>query len=113
VFTNIIRNAVDFVPAEGGKIEIGAKLNDGKILCHVKDNGIGIPKEKQSGLFGKFYQADSTLSRKHGGTGLGLSICKGIIESLGGKIWVESEKGKGSVFYFEVPKLSKQGDMKK
>jgi len=113
VFTNIIRNAVDFVPAEGGKIEIGAKLNDGKILCHVKDNGIGIPKDKQKGLFGKFYQADSTLSRKHGGTGLGLSICKGIINALGGKIWVESEKAKGSVFYFEVPKVSKQVDVKK
>jgi len=113
VFTNLIRNAVDFVPAKGGKIEIDAKLNDGKILCHVKDNGTGIPKEKQSNLFDKFYQADSTLTRKHGGTGLGLSICKGIITSLGGKIWVESETGKGSVFYFEVPQKSKQVEVKK
>jgi len=113
VFTNLIRNAVDFVPAKGGKIEIEAKLNDGKILCHVKDNGTGIPKEKQSNLFDKFYQADSTLTRKHGGTGLGLSICKGIITSLGGKIWVESETGKGSVFYFKVPQKSKQVEVKK
>jgi len=113
VLTNFIRNAVDFIPAKGGKIEIGAKLNDGKILCHVKDNGTGIPKEKQSQLFDKFYQADSTLTRKHGGTGLGLSICKGIINALGGKIWVESETGKGSVFYFEVPQKSKQVEVEK
>ena len=113
VLTNFIRNAVDFIPEKGGKIEIGAKLNDGKILCHVKDNGIGISKEKQSQLFNKFYQADSTLTRKHGGTGLGLSICKGIINALGGKIWVESETGKGSVFYFEVPQKSKQVEVKK
>jgi signal transduction histidine kinase len=112
VFTNFIRNAVDFVPEKGGKIEIGAKLNDSKIRCYVKDNGIGIPKEKQSNLFNKFYQADSTLTRKHGGTGLGLSICKGIINSLGGKIWVESEEGKGSVFYFEIPQISKAVEVK-
>jgi signal transduction histidine kinase len=112
VFTNIIRNAVDFVPDKGGKIEIGAKLNDSKISCYVKDNGIGIPKEKQANLFNKFYQADSTLRRKHGGTGLGLSICKGIINSLGGKIWLESEPGKGSVFYFEIPQISKEVEVK-
>jgi len=112
VFTNFIRNAVDFVPDKGGKIEIGAKLNDSKISCYVKDNGIGIPKEKQANLFNKFYQADSTLRRKHGGTGLGLSICKGIINSLGGKIWLESEPGKGSVFYFEIPQISKEVEVK-
>jgi len=112
VFTNFIRNAVDFVPDKGGKIEIGAKLNDSKISCYVKDNGIGIPKEKQANLFHKFYQADSTLTRKHGGTGLGLSICKGIINGLGGKIWLESEPGKGSVFYFEIPQISKEVEVK-
>ncbi len=112
VFTNLIRNSVDFVPEKGGKIEIGAKLNDRKIHCYVKDNGIGIPKEKQSNLFNKFYQADSTLTRKHGGTGLGLSICKGIINGLGGKMWVESEEGKGSVFYFEIPQVSKELEVK-
>ena len=112
VFTNLIRNAVDFVPEKGGKIEMGAKLNDSKIHCYVKDNGIGIPKEKQSNLFNKFYQADSTLRRKHGGTGLGLSICKGIVNGLGGKMWVESEEGKGSVFYFEVPQISKGVEVK-
>jgi signal transduction histidine kinase len=113
VLTNFIRNAADFVAEKGGKIEIGAKLHDGKIRCYVKDNGVGIPKEKQAHLFDKFYQADSTLRRKHGGTGLGLSICKGIINALGGKIWVESEEGKGSIFYFEIPQISKKVEVKK
>jgi len=112
VFTNLIRNAVDFVPDKEGKIEIGATLNDKKIHCYVKDNGIGISKEQQANLFNKFYQADSTLRRKHGGTGLGLSICKGIINGLGGKMWVKSEQGSGSVFYFEIPQISKEVEMK-
>ena len=109
VFTNLIRNSVDFVPDRGGVIEIGARNDDSKILCYVKDNGTGIPKEKQSHLFDRFYQVDSSLTRKHGGTGLGLSICKGIINALGGKIWVESEPDKGSTFYFEIPKI-REGD---
>ena len=109
VFTNLIRNSVDFVPDRGGLIEICARNDDSKILCYVKDNGTGIPKEKQSHLFDRFYQVDSSLTRKHGGTGLGLSICKGIINALGGKIWVESEPGKGSTFYFEIPKI-REGD---
>ncbi|MCZ6582516.1 MAG: HAMP domain-containing sensor histidine kinase, partial [Thaumarchaeota archaeon] len=104
VFNNLIRNSVDFVRG-GGMIEIGAKGDNKKIVCYVKDNGIGIPKEKQTNLFNRFYQVDSSLRRKHGGTGLGLSISQGIIKGLGGKIWVESESKKGSIFYFEVPKV--------
>ncbi len=105
VFSNLIRNAVDFVPDKGGIIEIGANGDNKKIVCYVKDNGTGISKKQQANLFSTFYQVDSSLRRRHGGTGLGLSICKGIINGLGGKIWVESEPKKGSIFYFEVPKL--------
>ena len=105
VFFNLIRNAVDFVPEKGGLIEIGANGDSKKIVCYVKDNGIGIPKEKHANLFDTFYQVDSSLRRRHGGTGLGLSICKGIITGLGGKIWIEGEPKKGSIFYFEVPKV--------
>jgi signal transduction histidine kinase len=105
VFNNLIYNSVDFVPEGGGKIEIGARKDNKKVVCYVKDNGIGISKEKQTNLFNRFYQVDSSLRRKHGGTGLGLSICKGIVEGLGGKIWVESNSNKGSVFYFEIPKI--------
>ena len=103
ILNNLILNAVDFVPSEGGKIEYGAQRKGDEILFYVKDNGIGIPPEKQKNLFRKFYQIDTSVTRKHGGSGLGLAISKGIIESLGGKIWVESELGKGSSFYFTIP----------
>ncbi|MEM3161115.1 MAG: ATP-binding protein, partial [Nitrososphaera sp.] len=69
----------------------------------VRDNGIGIPKEKQADLFKRFYQVDTSLSRKTGGSGLGLAISKGIVEAHGGRIWVESDSGKGTTFYFTVP----------
>ncbi|HET9807263.1 MAG TPA: sensor histidine kinase [Nitrososphaeraceae archaeon] len=103
VLNNLILNAVDFVPSESGKIEYGAQSKGDEILFYVKDNGIGIPPEKQKNLFRKFYQIDTSVTRKHGGSGLGLALSKGIIESLGGKIWVESELGKGASFYFTIP----------
>jgi len=109
VFTNLIRNSVDFVPKEG-TIEVGCRGIKDKVQCYVKDDGIGIPKEKQANLFNKFYQVDSSLRRKHGGTGLGLAICKGIIDGLGGKIWVDSVPGKGTTFYFEIPKVRQEGN---
>ncbi len=108
VFRNIIVNAIDFVQKPGGKIGIGTNIVDDDVIFYVKDNGIGIPKNKQALLFQKFYQTDTSLGRKHGGNGLGLAICKGIVERLGGKIWVESEEKKGSTFYFSVPKNEKR-----
>ncbi|TLX85170.1 MAG: PAS domain-containing sensor histidine kinase [Thaumarchaeota archaeon] len=107
VLNNIILNAVDFTSAQTGKIEIRAESKDSAVLFMVKDNGIGIPKDKQSHLFTQFYQLDTSATRKHGGSGLGLSICKGIVEALGGEIWVESDTGKGSDFYFTIPKQKK------
>ena len=103
VFDNLIRNSIDFISLEHGKIEVSAKQENGKIIFLVKDNGIGIPKEKQANIFKKFYQVDTSQTRKHGGSGLGLTICKGIIEGLGGKIWFESEPGKYTKFYFSIP----------
>jgi len=103
VFANLIKNAVDFVPHDG-KIEINATTKNGDVLFYVKDNGKGIPKEKQDDLFKKFYQVDTSLKRSHGGTGLGLVICKGIVEALGGTIWLESQVDKGTTFYFTIPK---------
>ncbi len=104
VFDNLIRNSIDFVPSEGGEIEIGAKNRNGHVEFFVKDNGIGIPKDKQVNLFKKFYQVDTSLQRSHGGTGLGLVICKGIVEGLGGKIWLESEVGIGTTIFFTIQK---------
>lgn len=100
VIENLVRNAVDFVPEGTGKIEIKFQKKDKTLEFSVSDNGIGIPKDKQKNLFKKFYQVDTTHARKHGGSGLGLAICKGIVEGHNGKIWVESEEGKGSNFYF-------------
>jgi PAS domain S-box-containing protein len=95
VLDNLIRNSVDFVPEKDGKILVEAKIKENNVIFSVCDNGPGIPKEKQSNIFKKFYQIDTSHTRKHGGTGLGLVICKGIAEGLEGKIWLESEFGKG------------------
>ena len=103
VIDNLIQNAVDFTPKNNGRIEIGARAEDDKIIFYVKDNGMGIPKEMQQFMFKKFYQVDSSHRRKHTGTGLGLVICKGIVEGLGGKMWFESEPGKNTTFYFSIP----------
>lgn len=102
VFANLIKNAVDFVPASNGRIEINATRKNGHAVFYVKDNGRGIPKEKQENLFKKFYQIDTSLKRSHGGTGLGLVICKGIVEALGGTMWLESEVGQGATFWFSI-----------
>ncbi len=79
VFDHLILNAIDFVPNEGGKIEIVAQTKDNDIIFYVKDNGIGISSERQKDVFKKFFELGTHIKRRHGGTGLGLSICKGII----------------------------------
>lgn len=104
VIDNLVLNSADFVPEKGGEIQIGAINQDKKIIFHVKDNGVGIPQSELDRIFVKFYQIDTSPTRKHPGTGLGLAVCKGIVEGLGGKIWVESQPLKGSSFYFSIPK---------
>lgn len=103
VFTNFISNALKFTP-EGGRIHIEVEDKPGLIECSVLDTGKGIPKEAQEKIFDKFKQIYDRESRKLGGTGLGLSIVKAIIEAHKGKVWVESEPGKGSKFIFTIPK---------
>ncbi|MCI4626509.1 MAG: response regulator [Candidatus Magnetoovum sp. WYHC-5] len=106
IIFNLIGNAVKFT--EKGEIVLhieNAKPEKhiGDLLFSVSDTGIGIPKEKQSAIFESFSQVDSSTTRKYGGTGLGLTISKRLIELTGGKVWVESELGVGSTFYFSVP----------
>lgn len=103
IFENLIRNSIDFVPFRG-KISIDIQNNEKMIVFSVRDNGVGIQKEKQSNIFKKFFQGDTSQTRKHGGTGLGLVVCKGLIEGLGGKIWFDSQEGVGTTFYFSIPK---------
>jgi len=106
IITNLLGNAVKFTP-EHGSINLDARLlrEDGDnsvIQVSVTDTGIGITPEQQTRLFQSFQQAESSTTRKFGGTGLGLSISKRIVEMMGGRIWVESEPDKGSVFSFTV-----------
>ena len=103
ILDNLIRNSVDFVPIKDGMISVEVKIKEKNIIFSVQDNGPGIPKDKQSHIFKKFYQIDTSATRKHGGTGLGLVICKGIVEGLEGKIWLESEPGKGTTFFIYLP----------
>ncbi|HXX06207.1 MAG TPA: PAS domain-containing sensor histidine kinase [Candidatus Bathyarchaeia archaeon] len=104
VFINLVQNAIDFVPHQGGKIEIASREEGNSILFHVKDNGVGISEKRKESIFKKFYQVDISFKRKYGGSGFGLVICKAIIENLGGKIWFESKEGEGTAFYFTIPK---------
>jgi signal transduction histidine kinase len=110
VISNLVTNSVDFVPDNGGKIILMAEPYDGKdiegnhsVVFSVSDNGPGIPIDKVANLFKKFYQIDTTLTRKHGGTGLGLAICKGIVEAHGGKIWFDMDYTGGTRIRFTVP----------
>jgi len=104
VLSALFNNSVDYIPDKEGKIDLTVKEENNTILFSVTDNGIGIAKEKQKSLFKKFYQIDTSHTRHHGGTGLGLAISKGIVDLLGGRIWVESELGKGAKFCFNIPR---------
>jgi len=102
VIINLLNNAIKFSP-DGSIINIRAKKEKDDILFEVQDFGRGIPKNKQMKIFETFYQVDSSKDKKFGGVGLGLSISRGIVVSHGGKIWVESKEGKGSMFRFILP----------
>jgi len=104
ILTELIQNTTDFLPEQGGKIEIGAKEQNGNVLFSVKDNGIGISKEKLTEIFKPFIKADMSQSRTHNGVGLGLAMCKGLVEAMKGKIWVESIEDNGATFFFTIPK---------
>jgi len=110
VLWNLVKNSVDFVPEKGGRIVIRLEKepnSNSHIIFTVEDNGIGITTVERHNLFNKFYQADTSFSRKHGGTGLGLAISRGIVEAHGGKIWVDDNYTNGASFKFTIP--SRQG----
>jgi len=105
ILVNLLNNAVKFTDKGEVKISvISQKRSSGDYEIHyaVKDTGIGIPQEKMSQLFRSFSQVDPSITRKYGGSGLGLAISKRLVELMDGKIWVESEVGKGSVFHFTI-----------
>ena len=102
VITNLLVNAVKFTPP-GGRITISLERNEKYVKASIRDTGIGIPAEKQSRIFERFYRVEPESSSKMNGTGLGLYIAKNIIEMHGGRIWVASEVGNGSEFSFTLP----------
>jgi signal transduction histidine kinase len=105
VLSNLLSNAVKFTP-EGGHIEVGARAEDGRgVNFWVRDTGIGIPKEEIGSLFEKYKQASNTKNGSQNGTGLGLVICKMIVETHGGRIWIDSEEEKGATVFVSLPVL--------
>ena len=102
VLLNLLSNAMKFTP-DGGKLKVEAVRNGSRVQVSVSDNGIGINKEDQEKVFEEFCQLESPLSEDKSGTGLGLTIARQIIDRHGGRIWVESEYGKGSCFNFTLP----------
>jgi signal transduction histidine kinase len=105
---NLAGNAIKFT--NQGRVEIGVQLVGNELLYRVSDTGIGIPKAELENVFAEFRQVNSTVTREFGGTGLGLTITKKFVEMHGGRIWIESEVGKGSTFFFAVPLRTKGDD---
>ncbi|MEL6590172.1 MAG: ATP-binding protein [Bacteroidota bacterium] len=106
ILVNLIGNAFKFTSKGYVKLNIKAQSNTDGECClqiQVEDSGIGIPKEKQANIFDSFTQANNSTTRLYGGTGLGLAITKSLVELQGGKIWLNSEPGQGTVFSFELP----------
>lgn len=101
-FVNLLGNAIKFSP-RGGRIEFAAEQTSGGVLFRVKDEGRGIPKDKLETIFERFVQVDASDAREKGGTGLGLAICRTIVEQHRGRVWAESEPGRGSTFYVQLP----------
>jgi signal transduction histidine kinase len=98
---NLAGNSLKFT--KEGRVEIAVEAENGLLKWRVSDTGIGIPPDKIETLFSEFRQTDATIASEYGGTGLGLSITKKFVEMHGGRIWVESEPGKGSTFTLEIP----------
>lgn len=105
IFMNLVGNAINYTDNNPHpKIVISSQLQESACLISLKDNGIGIPEDSRATIFDKFRRG-SNVKGVHG-TGLGLFIVRGIVEAHGGRIWVESEEGKGSTFYFTIPMQS-------
>jgi signal transduction histidine kinase len=108
VLFNLLDNAVRLAPA-GGSVRVHARAHNGSVDVAVEDTGPGIPAEHLPRLFDRFYRVDPARSRDEGGTGIGLAIARSVVEAHGGRIWADSEPGKGSTFTFELPVAGELG----
>ncbi len=102
ILTNLVDNAIKFTPG-GGEVHISAKPMDSWVEVMISDTGIGIPQEALNAIFEKYWQVENSLTKETEGTGLGLAITQGLVRAHGGRIWAESEKGRGSRFRFTLP----------
>ena len=107
VLENLVSNAVKYSP-DGGAIRITGRAADDHALISISDQGIGIAPEEQGKLFRRFYRVDNRLRRETQGVGLGLFLARAIVEAQGGRIWVESQPGRGSRFSFTLPLATPQ-----
>ena len=105
--TNLIENAIKFTPP-GGEIIVSTWRDGGEVGVTVRDDGVGIPAVARAHVFDRFYRADPSRSRQSGGSGLGLAICYEVATSHGGRVWVESEDGKGSAFSLALPAADRE-----
>ncbi|MBF0118912.1 MAG: response regulator [Desulfobacterales bacterium] len=110
IIYNLLGNAIKFT--DKGQVIISAQLKNDKVQINVSDTGIGIPKEKFEDIFKSFEQVDGSIEREYGGTGLGLAVTKSLIELHGGKIWVDSQLGHGSIFSFTLPVTYEKPEIK-
>jgi PAS domain S-box-containing protein len=110
ILSNLVKNAITFT--KSGAVEISLQIKEGYLEFFIKDSGIGISDLEQKIIFERFRKANETLIHNYGGSGLGLAISKAYVELLGGEIWVESEQGKGSTFYFKIPYLISEENFK-
>ncbi len=104
IVNNLVENAIKYTPV--GEVSVDITGDDDHVVISVKDSGIGIPMEDMSHLFQKFYRVDNKDTREIGGTGLGLYICRRLTEIMGGRIWAESVREKGSTFFVQLPRIS-------
>ena len=102
VLVNLVENAVKYSP-DGGRVLVELTSVGAQVRFSVTDEGLGIPYAEQRRIFEKFYRLDPNMTRGIGGTGLGLYICRELVRRMHGRIWVESETGRGSTFTFELP----------
>lgn len=102
VLSNLLSNALRYTP-EGGNVTLGAQADGGEVLIYVADDGPGIPLEHQARVFERFYRIDEARSRSKGGIGVGLAVTKGLVEAMGGRIWLSSQPGRGATFSFTLP----------
>lgn len=111
IMLNLLSNAIKYTPM-GGEIFVNLDFSDAYVYIKVKDNGIGIPKEKLNSIFEKFVRIDETLSRENEGSGIGLSIVKSLVDMLNGNIYIESKVNEGSEFTIEIPNVRFAEDVK-